>query len=352
MTQPVAGTEAAMTLLSRSDVRPTSVHLSENGDMLVWWRLEGLRDRDLFRCRYPVALTFAPREAWQSGLETSEVRAWLLADGERAVEPTRAGFYLDGSNCTGRPRTEQAPALVIHRGRLRSTRLVAATADRQRGALHVFCPPGTPGACQVDPRTGNLQRLQTRASWDGAWDPGRSILWRESAHITGTWSVDGGRSWNQFMDPWDATALRRGDELYAASDSVMGRPLERIGVLTGGEQRKGVTEWFPENLTVVERLPTGEERNRSWTTTSDDTLVGLGGGGALYVSDGPDWSTVRRTEEDCRLGDLVGRFLTCWPPRPEGHTGDLGELRISDDLGRTWVRIQPDRILPDANDRP
>lgn len=344
-TRPVAGTRAASEILARPDVRPTRGHVSENGDLLVWWQLQGLRDRDLFRCRYPVVLTWAPRNAWQDGVRRQAVRAWVLAEGARSVTPTATGFYLDRSDCAGRDRDDQTPALVIHRGRLGMTRLAAVPAPPREGSTSVTCPPGTRGSCQLDPATATVRGVTSRVHWEGAWDPRRSILWKPTVHISGTWSVDGGLSWNQFIDPWDAAPLRRGDELFAASNSVR----SAVGELVGGQVREGFREWSPEDLASPVPLPRSQDGYRSWQATPDGSLVGIARGGAVYVSDGTDWDRVtRRDLGRCRSVRVVGLLLECGELEPRSDAPQRREIGVSDDLGRTWSTVALNQVVPEA----
>ena len=58
------------------------------------------------------------------------------------------------------------------------------------------------GSCQLDPDPGRIWRLPGKLSWAGTWDQQTSILGRATSHISGTWSVDGGSTWNQSLDTW------------------------------------------------------------------------------------------------------------------------------------------------------
>ena len=68
--RPVAGTRAALEMLSRPDVRPTL--RSRGGERGATGALgvARLRDRQVFRCDYPVVLTWAPRSGWRLGSGT------------------------------------------------------------------------------------------------------------------------------------------------------------------------------------------------------------------------------------------------------------------------------------------
>ena len=347
--RPVAGTHAAIEVLPRPDIRPEGAYLSENGNLLVWWELTGIRDRDAFGCRYPVAVTWVPRRGWSGGVSTGAVHAWLLADGMREVLPTRTGFYVSHSECSGREFRDQAPGLVVDdRGRIRTARAASATEGPREGATSVPCGPPTRGSCQVDPETGRVFRLPGPLSWIGSWREQASILWRASSHISGTWSVDGGTTWNQFIDPWDASPLRRGGTTFAASNGVR----SSFGELTGGSFREGFVEWAPGDAAPMAPLPKSVDGYRSWQTTPDGTLVGIGRGG-VYVSEGSNWYDVtRRDMRPCGGGALlVGRYLVCGPQRlKKGPRTALG-LHVSDDLGVTWSTILLDSVVPRTADR-
>ncbi len=238
---PVAGTRAALAMLEHPDLRPHSGYVSENGDVLVRWSLTGVRVRDAYRCRHPVVLTWVPHPAWRGGVRPSAVRAWLLADGMRDVLPTRAGFYLSRSHCDVRAPGDQAPALGLdHQGHVRAARTSSAIEEPREGAIRTKCGPPRGGNCQFDPATNTLSRLPWRHWWIGTWDEQRSTLWGVSSHISGTWSGEGGSTWNQFIDVWDATPLRRGAATVAVSNGVMSTGSQSsYGELTGGSFREG-----------------------------------------------------------------------------------------------------------------
>jgi hypothetical protein len=191
-------------------------------------------------------------------------------------------------------------------------------------------------------------RLPGPFSWAGTWHDQASILWRQTSHISGTWSVDGGTTWNQFIDPWNATPLRRGATTFAVSNGVR----SSFGELTGGSFREGFTEWGPEDAAPMAPLPRSVDGYRSWQTTPRGTLVGLGRTG-VYVSDGPNWHEVTRRETG-RCGGfglvVVGHFLVCGPQRPENGPRAALELEISGDLGGTWSKILLDSVVPRTRD--
>ena len=345
-------------MLARSDLRPNTGYVSENGDVLVWWQVSGLGFRDALRCQHPVVLTWVPHPAWRRGVTSSVVHAWLLTDGMRGVYPTRSGFYLAPSECAGREPDDQARGLALdHRGRLRVARMSRAVEAPRQGAISTSCAPPLRGDCQFDPATNTLLRLRGPFSWSGSWDDRRSILWRPSSHISGTWSVDGGRTWNQFIDTWNARPLRRGVATFALSHGVTsaGGRL-KLGELTGGSFREGYVEWSPEDAAPLTPLPGSVDGAQSWLATPGGILLGIGRRGAVYVVEGRNWHDVTRHEtEPCRQGlELIGRVLVCGPqgpPHPIRESPPVVEIRVSDDLGATWSTIPLDAVVPRTQDR-
>lgn len=352
-TGPVAGAREALEMLARPEVRPNTGYVSENGDLLVWWEVRGLRARDAYRCRSPVVLTWMPHPAWHDGVRPSAVHAWLLAEGMREVYPTRSGFYLSHADCAGRESRDHARGLALdHRGRLRVARTSRAVEAPRPGAIRTSCVPPLRGGCQFDPATGTLLPLRRPFSWDGTWHDQTSVLWRSSSHISGTWSVDGGGTWNQFIDPWDAVPLRRGAATFAVSNGMMsGGRQSGYGELTGGSFREGLVEWLPEDAAPLMPLPRSVDGYRSWFATSGGALVGLGRRGAVYVSEGSNWHDITRHETGpCRPGvEVVGDYLVCGPqglPYPRRGTPAVDSIRVSEDLGATWSTIRLDAVVP------
>jgi hypothetical protein len=355
---PVAGIRAALAMLENPDLRPNTGYVSENGDVLVWWSLRGVRARDAFRCRYPVVLTWVPSPAWRRGVTPSAAHAWLLADGMRGVHPTRSGFYLSHSDCAGREPGDQARALTLdHQGHFRVARTSTAVEAPRQGAIWTSCAPPLRGNCQFDPATDTLLRLPWRHTWEGTWDDQRSILWRPSSHISGTWSVDGGNTWNQFIDTWDAVPLRRGAATFAVSNGVKSNGLQSgFGELTGGSFREGYMEWFPEDAAPVTPLPRSVDGYPSWLATPSGALVGIGRRGAVYVSEGRNWNNFTRHETGpCGQGlDVVGDYLVCGPqgpPHPQRASPPVLEIRVSEDLAATWSTIRLDAVVPRTPDQ-
>jgi hypothetical protein len=169
-------------------------------------------------------------------------------------------------------------------------------------------------------------------------------LWRHTSHISGTWSIDGGTTWNQFIDTWDASPLRRGSVAFAASNGVR----SSVGELVGGSFREGFTEWGPEDVSSPLRLPGRSEGYRYWGSTPDGTLLGSSRSSAVFVSDGPNWQRViRRDAGVCSFGpDLVGEYLVCGPQRRRTGPARGRVLVVSDDLARTWAQIPLDAVVP------
>lgn len=346
--RPVAGIRAAARALLQPGMRPRYASLSESGDLLVWWELRGVRDRDMFRCGYPTVVTWAPRQSWTQGVRGGTVRAWLLAEGMRTVTPTSTGFYLSHSACGGREFDDQSPGLVIDGdARLQTARASSAALPPREGRTAVRCTPPVRGSCQLDPATARMLRLPGRVSWQGTWHDETSILWRSTSHISGTWSTDGGASWNQFIDTWDASPLRRGGATFAVSNGVR----STYGELKGGGMREGYKEWSPQDAEPVTALPKSVDGYRWWRAAPDGTLVGIGRSGGVYVSDGWNWQqVVRRDTQNCRGLDIVGRHLVCGPTLTQGPSRRL-RMRVSLDWGGTWSSILLDEVVPSVRKR-
>jgi hypothetical protein len=169
--------------------------------------------------------------------------------------------------------------------------------------------------------------------------------------------VDGGSTWNQFIDVWDATPLRRGAATVAVSNGVMSTGSQSsYGELTGGSFREGFLEWSPEDAAPMTQLPRSVDGYRSWLSTSSGALVGVGRRGAVYVSDGRNWSDVTRHEtRDCGGGpEVVGNYLVCEPPGlpyPDRAARPARQVRVSEDLGATWSTIRLDDVVPATRDQ-
>jgi hypothetical protein len=340
----VAGAEEAVPVLSRDDIHPVTAFLAENGNLLVWWELTGIRARDAFLCRYPVAVTWVPYHGWRDGVRPRAVHAWLLAEGMRGVRETATGFFVGRSTCEGRDRDEQAPVLVVdERGRLRRPRYSTAVEPPRDGAIRVGCDPPHPrGGCQFDPATNEVLRLPDRYSWNGTWHGGTSILGRPPNHVSGTWSADGGTTWNQFIDTWGATPVRRDGRLFAVTNTRT----SWFGELTGGHTREGYVEWAPEDAEPTHPLPRSKDGWRSWATTAAGTLVGIGRDG-VFISDGPDWLDVVRRDNPCGEGaNLRGRFVSCWPHRTAFGSRSVLEMEVSADLGAHWTTVFLAEVVP------
>lgn len=336
-TREVAGHRAARAMLDRPDVRPEAGYVAENGDVLVMWVIRGLAGRDASRCRYPVAMTWISRDGWRDGVRREEVRGWLLKDGMREVYSTPHGFYVGHSTCDGRPFADQSPGLVVDKGRLSPTSVGPETAAPWEGAVAIICPPPRRGYCQVDPSTAAVSRLTVPWSWRGAWDAAASILGRRSTNISGTWSIDGGRTWNETADAWDVSVARRDGRLFAVANGSSAW----VGELIDGHRLPHITWWTEEDLVDVRGLPRSRDGYRWWLTTPDGALVGIARGDAVYVSEGTDWSRITRHDAGrCRDLDLVGRLLVCSGP------GRSRTLRISDDLGSRWQELRLDEVRP------
>ena len=289
-------------LLPTEDVRPWSVHVAGNGDLAVWWEVTGVRDRDALRCAYPAVLTWVAREDWRRGVRPEAVRAWVVEDSVRFLTETRTGVHLTRSQCAHRARADQSPPLAVVDGRL-------------------------------VPARGPAPDL-----------PPSPIRWRpNSYHISGTWSVDGGRTWNQFMDIWDATPLLKDGRVYAVKNGRRSWFGELEG---GGHPREGFVEWFPWDVRTRHRLPPSDVGYRFWRTVPGGVLLGSGRRGAVYVSDGRDWGhVVRRSTEPCdQPASVSGRLLFC----PVGHRA----VRISADWGRTWTTTRLADVVPAGVSRP
>ena len=342
---------AALEVLSRPDIRPTVGYVSEDGDLLVRWELRGLRDRDVYRCRHPVALTWAP--APYGGTGSGPGRCGPGCSPTANVKSSRRarGSSLSDSTCSGREFADQAPGLVVgDQGRLLTAERVRRTrGSSSRGRDARVLSATEPGPLPARPRGEQHPASARQVLWAGSWHPETSILWRPSWHISGTWSVDGGRTWNQFMDTWDAAPLRSGGATLAVTNGVR----SSFGELAGeGLYREGYVEWAPWDRQPVVQLPKSTDGYRWWRTAPDGTLVGIGRAGGVYVSEGTNWHQVsRRGTGRCGAVELVGRLLVCGPLRAEKGSEDNRVMRVSDDLGRTWTGVVLNRVVPRAKAR-
>ena len=106
------------------------------------------------------------------------------------------------------------------------------------------------------------------------------------------------------------------------------------------------TEWGPDDLTSVvpcRRARTATGRGRP---LPDGTLVGIGRSG-VYVSEGTNWYRVtRRDSGRCRWVMVVGSLLVCGPMRTERGTAVFLEMRVSNDLGRSWSGVILNEVVP------
>jgi len=168
----------------------------------------------------------------------------------------------------------------------------------------------------------------------------------QDGHISGTWSVDAGTTWNEFIDTWDASPLRSGGATLAVSNGVR----SAFGELAGdGRYREGYVEWAPWDRQPVVQLPRSSDGCRWWQTAPDGTLVGIGRTGGVYVSEGTNWHQVsRRGTGRCGAVELVGRLLVCGPLRATKGSEGVRVMRVSDDLGHTWAGVVLNRVVPRA----
>ena len=195
-----------------------------------------------------------------------------------------------------------------------------------------------------------MWRLSEPLYWSGPWDDATSVMGRPSGHITGTWSVDGGATWHQTWDPWDATVARWAGGTYLFSNGMGGSrspasPVYRLP--TGVDLRFRPTGFGPPDaIDTGVIIPRSTDGYRSWHLTDEGVLVGTTRRPVIYVSRGTDWSTIIRRETGHDLEAVVGRFLVSQPIARSAALRSHRVLRASEDYGRSWSTVELIDVRP------
>jgi hypothetical protein len=346
------GMAAAREVLNRPDVRPEYGWLSEDGHLVVTWRV--MQPGAL--CRTPEVVTWLPYRAWRHGIRRERVRAWLLARGQREVLSAGAGFLLEASSCNTRGGIGIGrPLLINGRGRALETHVARGPVPPRQGMLSTGCitrASGAPrqGSCELDPESGHMWRLERLHHWFGPWDDATSILWGPPSHISGTWSVDGGATWHQTWDPWDATVARWEGETYVFSNSMGGNVSAASSVyrLPAGVDMRSHPHGVgpPDLINTGIVLPKSADGYRHWSLTDHGVLLGTTHSPVLYVSQGSDWSNIIRRETDFVPDTVTGRFLVAQSAARSGPWKKPRILRVSTDYGSSWTTLDLSEVRP------
>lgn len=346
------GMAAARAVLRRPDVRPEYGWLSKHGHLLVTWRI---MQRGA-PCRAPEVVTWVSYEGWRHGIRQAHVRAWLLETGQRTVSPAGPGFLLEPSSCRAHNHTgTDRPLLINGHGRILRTRLAHSPAPPKQGMLSTGCSTITSGAprrglCQLDPESGRMWRLAKPHYWSGPWDDATSILGRPSSHISGTWSVNGGATWHQTWDPWDATVARWAGETYLFSNSMAGSrsPTSPVYRLPASVDLRfhphGVGP--PDLIKTGIVLPRSTDGYRRWQLTDEGVLLGTTNRPVIYVSRATDWANIIRRETEYNPEEVIGRFLLAQSAARSAALRSHRILRVSEDFGKSWFTIDLTDVHP------
>ena len=349
------GTGAARVVLRRPDVRPEHGFVSEGGDLLVTWRVE----RRGALCRTPEVVTWVSYDDWRHGVDQARVRAWLVDRGQRSISPAGPGFLLEPSACRADdPHQLDRPLVIDGRGGIRRARPTPGPPPPRQGMLSTACRTVVAGSlrafrrelCQLDPESGRMWRLPEPLFWTGVWDDATSIIWRLSGHISGTWSDDGGTTWHETWDPWDATVARWAGETYLFTNSMAGHCCRatRVHRLPDGVDLRFLPTGFgpPDAIDTGVVLARSTDGYRRWHLTEKGVLVGTTRRPVVYVSRARDWSTTTRHEIGRGLTDVVGRFLVSQSSVRSATLGPRKVLRLSGDYGRSWSNVDLSDVRP------
>jgi hypothetical protein len=279
-----------------------------------------------------------------------------LGTGQRTVSPAGPGFLLEPSSCRADGHAgADRPLFIDEHGRIIRTRLAHSPVPPKHGMLSTRCITTTSGAsrggaCQVDPESGRMWRLAKPRYWSGPWTDATSIVGRPSGHISGTWSVDGGATWHETWDPWDATVGRWAGETYLFSNSMSGgrspaSPVYRLP--SSADLRFHPTGVGPRDLIntgII--LPRSTDGYRRWQLTDEGVLIGTTNKAVVYISRAIDWSNMIRRETEHIPDEVIGRFLVTQSAARSAALRSPRILRASEDYGRSWFTIDLIDVRP------